>query len=198
VTSGRPDGSGQIAAIFQPSGDGPFPVVVYFHSAEGLIARSIGETLASNGYLVVVGCHGSVAFRCRQVPADGADALVDLARALPSAGKGQVGLAGESAGAALAESLAARRDDVAAVVADSGTSAASFPKAPVLILESVNDESSFLAAARTYESARRERGLAVEAQYYDKGGHIVLGSPETRDDATRRLIAFLGRYLSAR
>jgi dienelactone hydrolase len=196
--SGRPDGSSQIAAIFQPGGTGPFPVVLYFHSAEGLIARSIGETLASSGYLVVIGCHTRAAFGCRQVPADGPEALVDLARALPSAGKGQVGLAGESLGATLAESLAARRDDVAAVIADSGTSAGSFPKAPVLILESVNDDGSLLAAARTYESARRERGLPVEAQYYEKGGHIVLGSPDTRDDATRRMVAFLARFVSAR
>jgi len=35
----------------------------------------------------------------------------------------------------------------------------------------------------------RERGVTVDATYYDNGGHMVMFSAAIRDDARRRAVA---------
>ena len=198
VTSTSPDKTAQIAAIFRPAGPGPFPVVLYLHEARGVSEReiAIGPAFASAGFVLVIGCHSNAAFGCRTPPGDPVGALIDLSRGIPGARQGSVGLIGVSTGGVLAIYAAARRDDIAAIVADSGVSPGDLPKAPVLILDSARDLPEYLSSSRAYEQLRRERGLPVDAQYYDKGEHIVTQAIDTQQDATARAVAFLKKYLA--
>ena len=188
-----------MAAVFRPSGGGPFPLVVYFHEATGLTRSqiAIGPALSSSGFLVVMGCLTATdaVVVCGKPPADPYSELMDLGMAVPGAKQGPIGLIGTSMGADAAVSVGARRSDVGAIVADSGPSPRDFPRAPTLLLASKLDRPAIVDAVRTYETVLRARGTTVEAKYYDGGGHIVLVRPDTRDDAVASSVAFLGRYL---
>ena len=123
-------------------------------------------------------------------------ALIDLAKRLPGARSGPVGLVGCSIGGASAFALGAGRDDIAAIVADSTAGFVEVtPKAPVLLFTSNQDNSLVVADAHRYEAMFRERGVTVDATYYDNGGHMVMFSAAIRDDARRRAVAFLTKYL---
>jgi dienelactone hydrolase len=159
---------------------------------------SIGPTLGGAGFMTVIGCHTTARalVGCKQTPAEPVGALIDLAKRLPGARSGPVGLVGCSIGGASAFALGAGRDDIAAIVADSTAGFVEVtPKAPVLLLTSNQDNSLVVADAHRYEAMFRERGVTVDATYYDNGGHMVMFSAAIRDDARRRAVAFLSKYL---
>jgi dienelactone hydrolase len=194
------DGSAPIAAIFRPAGDGPFPVVVYLHAAEGMTPDqlSLGPTLSAAGFIAVIGCHTTARalVSCKQTPADPVGALIDLAKRLPGARSGPIGLAGCSIGGAAAFALGAGRDDIAAIVVDSTAGfVEATPKAPVLLLTSNQDNSLVVADAHRYDAMFHDRGVTVETKYYDNGGHMVMFSAAIRDDARQRAVSFLTKYL---
>jgi dienelactone hydrolase len=194
-----PDGHAVDAAIFRPSGTGPFPPVVYLHQATGVTSDQLGlgRALSEGGFIVVVGCHNRTpaVLTCRQPPDDPVGAMIELAKNLPGARNGAVGLVGCSIGGAQVLVTAAHRDDVGAIVADSQVGApAELPTAPTLLLASEQDP-SIVEAIHKYESSLRQSGTSVEAKYYQNGGHIVLLSTDTLADARSRAIAFLSKNL---
>lgn len=193
-----PDGHAVDAAIFRPSGTGPFPAVVYLHHSVGVTADqlALGRALSEGGFIVVVGCYtrASSVLNCRQLPDDPVGAMIELAKRLPGARSGGVGLVGCSIGASQALVTAASRNDVGAIVSDSGGAPAELPAAPTLLLASDQDPST-VEATHKYESSLRQSGTIVEAKYYENGGHIVLLSTDTLADARSRAIAFLSKNL---
>ena len=193
-----PDGHAVDAAVFRPSGTGPFPVVVYLHQAVGVTADqlALGRVLSEGGFIVVVGCYTATpaVVICRHLPDDPVGATIELAKLLPGARNGTVGLVGCSIGGSQALVTATSRNDVGAIVADSGGAPAELPTAPTLLLASEQDPSVF-EAVQKYESSLRQHGTSVEAKYYPNGGHIVLLSTDTLVDARSRAIAFLRENL---
>jgi dienelactone hydrolase len=194
-----PDGHAVDAAIFRPSGAGPFPAVVYLHRDTGVTADqlALGRVLSEGGFIVVVGCYtrASSVLTCRQPPDDPVGAMIELAKLLPGARNGTIGLVGCSIGGSQALVTAAQRNDIGAIVADSQSGApAELPTAPTLLLASDQDP-SVVEAVHKYETSLRQNGTSVEAKYYENGGHIVLFSIDTLADARSRAIAFLSKNL---
>jgi len=192
------DGHAVDAAVFRPSGPGPFPAVVYLHHAVGVTADqlALGRALSDAGFIVVVGCYTKTpaVLNCRQLPDDAVGAMIELARLLPGARNGTVGLVGCSIGASQALVTATSRNDIGAIVADSGGAPAELPAAPTLLLASDQDP-SVVEAVHKYEISLRQHGTSVEARYYENGGHIVLLSADTLTDARARAVAFLSKNL---
>jgi dienelactone hydrolase len=120
--------------------------------------------------------------------------VIDLAKVLPGARSGAVGLVGCSIGASQALVTATSRNDIGAIVADSGGAPAELPATPTLLLASDQDPLT-AEATHKYESSLRQSGTIVEANYYENGGHIVLFSTDTLADARSRAIAFLSKNL---
>ena len=200
-----------LAAVFRPSGDGPFPVVVYPHGASGLSTPMLdwAPMLSKVGFLVLAGCYQLTApakdrIACLDGPltaGEGLAALLQVAHQLPEAKQGAIGVLGLSLGAALTYSELGKRTDIAAAVADSGTPSnpdirdAANVHAAVLLLASPIDPQTSIAAVQEYERAQRAAGKTVEAHYYPDGSHVVTLSQPTADDATQRTLDFFRRYL---
>jgi dienelactone hydrolase len=194
-----PDGHTIDAAVFRPSGAGPFPSVVYLHRDTGVTADqlALGRVLSEGGFIVLVGCYTRTpaVVTCRQLPDDPVGAMIELAKILPGARNGPIGLVGCSIGGSQALVSAAQRNDIGAIVADSQSGApAELPTAPTLLLASDQDP-SVVEAVHRYETSLRQHGTSVEAKYYENGGHIVLFSTDTLADARSRAIAFLSKIL---
>ena len=64
-------------------------------------------------------------------------------------------------------------------------------------LASSLDDATLVANARGYEALLRQRGVSVEAKYYENGGHMTLFQDATRQDVRQRAIAFLKTNLQA-
>jgi len=159
---------------------------------------TMGQTLSNAGFMAVIGCHTTARalVTCKQTAADPVGALIDLARRLPDARNAPVGLVGCSIGGVAAFTFGASRNDVAAIVADSTSGFVEVtPKAPVLLLTSNLDNALVVADAHHYESMLHDRGVVVEATYYDNGNHMVMFSGPTRVDARRQAVTFLTKYL---
>ncbi len=134
------------AAVFRPSGNGPFPVVVVLHGATGgLHSRGLrqeifdwGTDLARAGFVSVVGCYfrGTESIKvgnqfvdpCPQAPylpnarvVENVIALMDAGRRVPGARRDRVALVGFSTGGRVAVVAACSGVDVQAVVSVSGS-----------------------------------------------------------------------------
>ncbi len=129
------------AAVFYPSTQGPFPIVLVLHGTGGFLARDarLGQIFAGAGFLTVAGAWFSGSGESSATyptpiaspngpPFTGANldsikyvkALINAAKTLPGADSRNVGLLGVSRGA-IAALLVASTDGVQAVVADSGS-----------------------------------------------------------------------------
>ncbi|TMC77954.1 MAG: hypothetical protein E6J09_05995 [Chloroflexi bacterium] len=197
-----PDGNTTIAAVYAPPGDGPFPAVVYLHEAAGLTQAQldVARKISAGGFIVVAGCR----FELARVPCkrrlnlyETSAAFVDFAKAFPNARRGTAALVGASAGSSEALYLTLTRNDISAIVADSGVGI-DYPKVPVLVLASRADSliANSVEQSQAFEAEMRARGGIVESHYYDIGGHIVLVNAQTTDDAIQRVIAFLSKYVT--
>ncbi len=210
------------AAVFRPSGDGPFPIVMLLHGSEGLSAPVVdwGPDLAHAGFLAVAGClfrrdaAREPAYLCSEAPdrqrtfaVRNLAALIEAARRLPGVQRDQIGLVGWSWGGALALLTAGSGVDVQAVVAvagaynfrlsDNDPSALSVVdrlSAPVLILHGTMDNIVPVRTARSYEARVRELGKSIEAQYIEGADHDLWLDPRFRTDVIGRTVTFLQRH----
>lgn len=214
----RPDGHSQLAAIFTPTGTGPFPTVVYLHGAGGLGITQLQwvARLTAAGYLVVAGCYlaanadlaaanPNFFVPCAGLPPnDQSDtaaittayrALLSTAHALGAAKHGSIGVVGVSSGAEVA--LDVNDPSVAAIVADSGYGAGppQTVTAPVLFLGHTTDPNVPHTDVVAYEQTLRAAGNDVESHYYDGTGHVATLTAPNVDDATQRTVTFLDQHL---
>ncbi len=208
------------AAVFRPSGDGPFPVVVVLPGSGGLMDGHFawGPDLASAGFVTVVGCYfkGSETIRmgdqavnpCPQAPnfddarrVENVVALMDAGRRVLGARRDRVALVGFSAGGRVAVVAASSGADVQAVVSVSGrvggipNSVVQNLRAPLLILQSKDDGDVPVEKTREFEERAHALGKNVEAYYYEAGGHSLKLLSSHREDFTRRVVEFLNKYL---
>ena len=138
------------------------------------------------------------------------NALVDAVRALPDVRENQVALFGHSrgGGAALDYVLLHSGRVKAAVLNSAGyppevTTRASEVDVPILLMHGTADSpagggSPFtnVTMARTFEAALRNAGKAVEAVYFEGGGHETIFTARTQyEDALQRMTTFLRHRL---
>ena len=148
--------------------------------------------LARAGYLVVVGCWNATWICLRPPASDAADRLVDLAEALPDARKGLVALVGlGNQGGVIAINTAAHRDDIGAIVSDTGVSPGDVPKAPILLFSS----DSTADAVQAYATALRDHGVVVETKTFTPGSQGNVMVLDTQGPATEAILSFLGKNL---
>jgi dienelactone hydrolase len=137
------------------------------------------------------------------------NALVQAARAMPSARPDRIALDGHSRGGAASLQYVLAMGNVQAVILhDAGyalrpvTRAAEF-KTPILILHGTEDgpagggnANTAVALARDFEAALQRNGKSVEANYYQGGGHNTFFTSSTqRDDEVKKMISFLRRHI---
>ena len=195
----------QIAAVREPVGSGPFPIVVYLHGIGGLYSDDVRWTshLADAGYLVLAGCWLPVAadpsvggVACPQDSADrstSVDTLIDAARLLPSADADRLALVGISAGGFQTFNVLSRRHDIAAAVVDSGGTRGAIDAidTPILMLGGEIDPTVPITLQRSTRDALQAGGKDVSSEFYTQAGHMVLQDPVSTEAATARAIAFL-------
>ncbi len=218
-----PDNRRVLAAVYRPSGQGPYPVAVILPGAEGLRQGhlQVAQGLARRGYIAVAGCwfgtEAAAGVPAGTVPcpngptspdATGEGAirnalsLIEAARAQPGAFVDMVGLFGHGEGATLALMVASRDSHVRTVVAASGSYAvpalaqAGLPQAQVLMVHGTADERMPVEGARAYEGALRRQGGSVTTHYYESGSHDLPWSSQWQDDVQNRAAAFFLRFLS--
>lgn len=127
-----------LAAVFQPQGGGPFPVVVLLPGSSGLHRGhvALAQEISSSGFIVVVGCWQSVVSSparranpiCSEAPpqaawqadpaANSGKDLVAAARTLPGARAERIGVYGLSRGGHAALWATSTGASVQAVVVD--------------------------------------------------------------------------------
>ena len=203
------DGRGHkfLAAVFQPQGGGPFPVVVLLPGSSGLHMGhvALAQEVSSAGFVVVVGCWQSGAAPrpnpiCSEAPPQGAwqadpaansgKELVAAARALPGARAERIGVYGLSRGGHAALWAASTGASVQAVVVDapahrprvtpappSTQDVVAGLAAPTLLLHGTADPSAPVELSREYERAARALGKPVVAVYFEGVGHQVTLPP---------------------
>jgi carboxymethylenebutenolidase len=110
----------------------------------------------------------------------------------------RVGLVGISLGAALGLAVAGDDGRVGALVTyfgplPAGAVARGARLPPTLVLHGAADRVVPVANAHAVEALLREQGTRYEIKIYDGQGHGFRGAAQ--EDATRRVLAFLGRHL---
>jgi len=212
-----------VAAVFRPEGRGPFPVVVALHGASGLQDRylEVAAELAHHGFLVVAGCwqaaKSPIPICAQATPEDewvadpasnSGKELIAAVRYLPKARANRIALYGMSRGGHAALWAAASGARVRAVVVDG---AAYRPvmldpprstletlrriSVPVLLMHGTNDNVIPVGQAYEFERSARTMGKAVDAVYFEGGGHMVSVQSETRKEAIQLAVAFLRKQL---
>jgi dienelactone hydrolase len=135
-------------------------------------------------------------------------ALAEATRALPGVRADRLALVGHSrGGGAVLQYLLAGGNVQAAILHSSGyavrpdTRAGEF-NVPIHILHGTTEPdgggsaNNHVALARDFETALRRHQKAVEARYYEGGGHNSFFTNSTqRDDELKRMIEFLHRHL---
>lgn len=210
------------AALFRPSGDGPFPIVLLLHGASGLNDDylAFGPELSRVGLLVVAGCYargGGVqgVDPCPEAPpvlqtfvVRNVGATIEAAARLAGGQRDRVGLVGWSWGGA-AIIVASSGVAVQAVVSISGgpygtrvsnndpSALANIERlsAPVLILHSTTDNLVPVSSPRAFEARAREHGKSVEAQYFEGGGHVFWLDQRFKAEVMSLTVAFLQKHL---
>jgi len=192
-----------VAAVFQPHGGGPFPVVVLLPGSSGLHMGhvALAQDISSFGFVVVVGCWQSGAAPrpnpiCSEAPpqaawqadpaANSGKELLAAARALPGARAERIGVYGLSRGGHAALWAASTGANVQAVVVDapahrprvtpvppSTLDVVAGLAAPTLLLHGTADPSAPVELSREYEREARALGKPVVAVYFEGVGHQV-------------------------
>lgn len=209
----------QIAAVFRPPGQGPFPLVIELHGSGGLKDVDVrwAARLAAAGFISVAGCWESstvppntfqfyeltVTFiACPKLAAPSIDAIAALiaaGRKQPGVRTNAVALYGMSAGGEVALSVVAARHDIRGAALDSpgGWPDPSSINAPVLVLAGTADDYVDFTTQKDYVEALQRAGKDVEWHYYQGGRHTLILDPANKDDAIRRIIDFFTRRLKA-
>lgn len=221
------NGTRFLTAILRPEGPGPFPVVVVLHGSNGLTRSymAVAQDVARAGFLVVFGC-----WQAGEAPGPGNELcseatpqaawvadpaahcgkeLISLARGLPGAIAGSVGLYGLSRGGHAALWAASTGAGVQAVVVDAPahspniTPAPSKPltvlaglTTPLLLMHGTKDSVIAVEQSREYERAALALGKQLEVAYFEGAGHMASVAPESQADARKRAIAFFREHLS--
>jgi len=209
----------QVAAVFRPSGQGPFPLVIELHGSGGLKDVDVERAarFGKAGFVTLAGCWQSstvppdtgqfyeltvrfIACPTLQVSdIDAIAALIEAGKKQPGVRDNAVALYGESAGGAAALRVVASRSNIRAAALDS-PAVRSAPEpakinAPVLILVGTADANVGFTIQQTYVEALQRAGKLVEWHYYEGGRHGLTLDPANKDDAIKRIIDFLSRNL---
>jgi pimeloyl-ACP methyl ester carboxylesterase len=134
--------------------------------------------------------------------------LVSAARRLPGVAPEQVVLFGHSRGAGASVNFVLAGGTVRALVLDSGVYPDNFSdqaeqiRVPTLMLHGTADSptdggaaSTNVEMARKFEEAMRRAGRAVEAVYYEGGGHNSIFTNAIQfDNEVQHIIAFIQRH----
>lgn len=208
----------QVAAVFRPSGPGPFPLVIELHGSAGLKDVDVqwAARLGRAGFVALAGCWQSSStppdtfqfyeltvrfIACPTLRATNGDAiaaLIEAGRKQPAVRSDAMALYGMSAGGAVALEELASRADIRAAVVDSGAGGGLDPtkiNTPVLILAGTADDYVDFAAQKSYVDGLQRAGKRVEWHYYEGGRHTLILDPANKDDAIKRIIDFLSRNL---
>jgi dienelactone hydrolase len=208
----------QVAAVFRPSGTGPFPLVIELHCSGGLKDVDVewAARLGQAGFIALAGCWQSstvppdtfqfyeltVRFigcpTLRATDGDAIAALIEAGRKQPGVRSDAVALYGMSSGGAAALQVIASRSDIRAAAVDSGAYGGPEPtkiNAPVLILAGTADSYVDFTAQKDYVDQLQRVGKHVEWHYYEGGRHTLILDPANKDDAIKRIIDFLNRHL---
>ena len=213
--------SEQVAAVFRPPGQGPFPLVIELHGGRGLKDVDVewAARLAAAGFVTLAGCWQNSTgppntarfyeltltfIECPRMLATSKDAiaaLIAVGRKQPGVRSDAVGVYGMSDGGQAALGTVARQHDIRAAAVDSGadqfTPEASMINAPVLVLAGTADPYASFTAQKTCVEAWQQARKDVEWHYYEGGRQVLILDPANKDDATRRVIDFLTRRLKA-
>jgi carboxymethylenebutenolidase len=200
---------------FQPPGRGPHPALLVLHGADGLPGRglayhAITANFASQGYLAFLPHYFDATDGGSRPnplnPLNFAAWLTAIGQAIgyvlrqEDVTPGRVGLVGFSLGGYLAVAAASQDRRVAAVVECCGGAADFFVRGvetlpPILILHGGADPVVPVSEAHKLQRLLAEHGRPHEVQIYPGRGHQLTG-PDF-DDAVRRSLHFLGRYLGS-
>lgn len=214
----------QLAAVFRPSGQGPFPLVVELHGDAGLKDVDVkwAARLAAAGFVSVAGCWQYSAapsagppntmqwyelnitlVACPKLVVGSVDAIAGLIGAgqrQPGVRTDGIGLYGMSAGGEMALQIVAARKDIRAAALDSpgvvGAPSPSSINTPVLILAGTADANVPFADQKHYVEALQQAGKDVAWHYYEGGRHTLILDPSNNADAASRIIDFLAHHLN--
>ncbi len=213
------------AAVFEGSGEGPHPVVVFLHGAEGFRQRhlELAKDLSEHGMTVVAGCWfdayidatvGSDGIRCSNAPqiltlsfapvtaaVTNISMLIHSVRTLPNVQENNVALFGNSLGSIAGTAVAITGARLKAVVASTGYVTTYVPfgtagiDAPVLIMHGTADALIPVDAARRFEALLKADGKEVEAKYYEGAPHEILDNADWKARTRADAAEFLKRKL---
>jgi dienelactone hydrolase len=215
----------QIAAVFRPPGQGPFPLVVELHGALGLKDFDVefAATLAAAGFVTIAGCFQpstaqpdtmpfpelTIRFiACPHLPPgrtvseplpgdfDAIGALIAAGRMQPGVRADAVGLYGMSGGASRSIDLLRARHDFRAAVLDSPGGASNLSAVTTPILVLAGTADGDFTAEQNLVTTLQQGGKSVESHYYQDGQHVLIGDPAYKADAVNRVIDFFKRHLN--
>jgi carboxymethylenebutenolidase len=210
------------AALYTPSGKGPFPALIVIHEYWGLNdwVKEQASKLGDQGYeaLAIDLYRGKVATTpdmahelMRGVPEDRAKrdlhAAVEFLQSQPNLKKNRIGAIGWCMGGGYALDVALDEPTLAADVINYGhlaTDPEAIKKinAPILGLFGGQDRGITPDDVHKFEAVMKQQGKKIEIKIYDDAGH-AFENPNNKDgyraadaaDAWQRTIRFLGQYL---
>jgi carboxymethylenebutenolidase len=210
------------AALYTPSGKGPFPALIVIHEYWGLNdwVKEQGSKLGDQGYeaLAIDLYRGKVATTpdmahelMRGVPEDRAKrdlhAAFEFLQSQPNIKKNRIGAIGWCMGGGYALDVALDEPTLAADVIHYGhlaTDPEAIKKinAPILGLFGGQDRGITPDDVHKFEAVMKQQGKKIEIKIYDDAGH-AFENPNNKDgyraadaaDAWQRTIRFLGQYL---
>ena len=210
------------AALYTPSGKGPFPALIVIHEYWGLNdwVKEQASKLGDQGYeaLAIDLYRGKVATTpdmahelMRGVPEDRAKrdlhAAFEFLQSQPNIKKNRIGAIGWCMGGGYALDVALDEPTLAADVINYGhlaTDPEAIKKinAPILGLFGGQDRGITPDDVHKFEAVMKQQGKKIEIKIYDDAGH-AFENPNNKDgyraadaaDAWQRTINFLGEYL---
>jgi carboxymethylenebutenolidase len=198
---------------FQTPGSSPRPAVLMLHGADGLSGntqyRRAAQDVAAAGYQVHLvhyldrtgerRASFSTMFQNFMPWMSTVQDAVSFTAGHPGADPSRVGIVGISLGAALGLAVSSTDRRVKALVnyfgpLPQGAIATTSRLPPTLVLHGSADPIVPVANAYAVEALLRQQNVPHEIKVYPGQGHGFRGAAE--DDATRRALAFMQRYLN--